>query len=125
MAAHQCIICLDPLEVEPEGSAPPTPAQLKLLQDLKDQHERLAIEDPEALHKINEKTATSGPGSESYVAEILACGHMLHDSCLREWSDKANSCPICRQTFNIVRVYEKVGGMFLSISVFKVNSSSS
>ena len=123
--ADQCIICLDPLEVEPEESAPPTPAQLKLLQDLKDQHERLAIEDPEALDKINEKTATSGPGSESYVAEILACGHMLHDSCLREWSDKANSCPICRQTFNVVRVYEKVGGMFLSISVFEVNNSSS
>jgi hypothetical protein len=35
---------------------------------------------------------------------------MLHDACLREWTDQANSCPICRQIFHSVTVYDKVGG---------------
>ncbi|KAK0623183.1 hypothetical protein B0T14DRAFT_536132 [Immersiella caudata] len=48
------------------------------------------------------------------VAQIQICGHVLHDSCLREWTEKANSCPICRQTFNLVHVYDKVGGTLLS-----------
>lgn len=44
------------------------------------------------------------------VALIHICGHVLHDSCLREWTEKANSCPICRQAFHLVHVYDKVGG---------------
>jgi hypothetical protein len=44
------------------------------------------------------------------IAVIQICGHTLHDSCLREWTGKANSCPICRQAFHLVHVYDKVGG---------------
>ncbi|KAK1828462.1 hypothetical protein QBC39DRAFT_152533 [Podospora conica] len=52
--------------------------------------------------------------NHDHVAKIDVCGHVLHDNCLREWSEKANSCPICRQTFNLVHVYDKVGGKLLS-----------
>ncbi|KAK8040888.1 hypothetical protein PG994_013895 [Apiospora phragmitis] len=47
---------------------------------------------------------------DSKIAEIEICGHVLHDVCLRQWTGKANSCPICRQTFNSVVVYDRVGG---------------
>ncbi|KAA8564091.1 hypothetical protein EYC84_012077 [Monilinia fructicola] len=44
------------------------------------------------------------------VAQIKPCDHVLHDDCLREWSQKANSCPICRTSFNLVVVLDRVGG---------------
>ncbi|KAK7730853.1 hypothetical protein SLS53_008931 [Cytospora paraplurivora] len=48
------------------------------------------------------------------IAVIQICGHVLHDSCLKAWSGKANSCPICRQTFHLVEVYNNIGGTLLT-----------
>ncbi|KAL1900189.1 hypothetical protein Sste5346_002499 [Sporothrix stenoceras] len=48
------------------------------------------------------------------VAVIQICKHTLHDTCLREWTTKANSCPICRQSFHLVDVYDQIGGKLLS-----------
>lgn len=48
---------------------------------------------------------------DDLVAVIQICKHTLHDTCLREWTAKANSCPICRQSFHLVDVYDKIGGM--------------
>ena len=121
--ADQCIVCLEPLDVEvttattvstasptpPAGAgAPAAPQQL-----LKEDHERLAIEDADALAKATHETGSDNEENHEnheHVAKIEVCGHMLHDACLREWTDKANSCPICRQTFHAVAVYDKVGG---------------
>ena len=47
---------------------------------------------------------------DDFVAVIQICKHTLHDTCLREWTTKANSCPICRQSFHLVDVYDKIGG---------------
>lgn len=44
------------------------------------------------------------------IAHLLPCGHDLHDDCLKPWVERANSCPICRQRFNVVELMEKVGG---------------
>jgi hypothetical protein len=110
--ADQCIVCLEPLEVEVSAaiSTPLAPAEQ---QQLKDHHERLAIEDADTLDKPNQENAPENTNHEN-VAKIEVCGHMLHDACLREWTEKANSCPICRQTFHTVTVYDKVGGKNLS-----------
>lgn len=63
------------------------------------------------------ETATTHPGkidNQQQIALIKPCGHVLHDECLREWSQKANSCPICRHTFNLVEVLDKIGGPVVS-----------
>lgn len=53
--------------------------------------------------------------SNDNIAKIQICGHVLHDSCLREWTVKANSCPFCRQAFHQVEVYDKIGGESLLV----------
>jgi len=44
------------------------------------------------------------------IAHLLPCGHDLHDECLKPWVERANSCPICRQSFNEVELSTRVGG---------------
>ncbi|ERT02011.1 hypothetical protein HMPREF1624_00306 [Sporothrix schenckii ATCC 58251] len=72
----------------------------------------------------NSKALSNGHGSEQVgkvepleddlVAVIQICKHTLHDTCLREWTTKANSCPICRQSFHLVHVYDQIGGKLIS-----------
>lgn len=57
-------------------------------------------------------TDESGLDNDDNIAVIQVCGHILHDSCLKAWTGKANSCPICRQAFHLVEVYDKIGGAF-------------
>ncbi|KAK2865402.1 hypothetical protein FQN49_003616 [Arthroderma sp. PD_2] len=44
------------------------------------------------------------------IAHLLPCGHNLHNDCLKPWVERANSCPICRQSFNVVELTSKLGG---------------
>ena len=55
-------------------------------------------------------TALDGTPTE-LIAHLLPCGHDLHDECLKPWVERANSCPICRQSFNQVELSDKIGGM--------------
>jgi len=101
--ADQCIVCLENLGF----LEPPLPAAG-------------GGGSPDSLSVPASTTAVAEPTSSTEsrrladnhdnVAVIQVCGHTLHDSCLREWSGKANSCPICRQSFHLVRVYDNVGG---------------
>lgn len=50
--------------------------------------------------------------SDEVIAHLLPCGHNIHDECLRPWVERANSCPICRQSFNTIELIHHVGGMF-------------
>jgi hypothetical protein len=95
--ADQCIVCLEDLDVVPDA----------IHDDLRDAGEAAAA----PISKLS----TPHPGkidNEQAIALIKPCGHILHDECLREWSQKANSCPICRHTFNLVEVLDKVGGEY-------------
>ncbi|KAB5570559.1 hypothetical protein GE09DRAFT_711635 [Coniochaeta sp. 2T2.1] len=109
--ADQCIVCLENLETESSG----TP-QLPTAVDAPPEPAVAAIE----ASKANNGTSNTDNGqtlnhqNRDPVALIQVCGHVLHDSCLREWTGKANSCPICRQAFHLVHVYDKVGGTLLS-----------
>lgn len=95
--ADQCIVCLEDLDAVPDPA---------IHDDLRDASEVAA------------QTADLPPPHPSTtpnnlaIALIKPCGHILHDECLREWSQQANSCPICRHAFNLVEVLDRVGGMF-------------
>lgn len=126
--ADQCIVCLENLDSaiplqQLQGdhdsgdalsiaAAEAVPADLKPLP--------LAAASPTASSTTTNETTTtvkdlaggseSNPENDDNVAVIQVCGHILHDSCLKAWSGKANSCPICRQAFHLVEVYDKIGG---------------
>lgn len=53
-------------------------------------------------------------GLDSQIAQLLPCGHVLHNNCLKPWVERANSCPICRRSFNMVELSDSVGGMTTS-----------
>ncbi|KAB8239179.1 hypothetical protein BDV23DRAFT_144705 [Aspergillus alliaceus] len=55
-------------------------------------------------------------GSEDtgQIAQLLPCGHILHNNCLKPWVERANSCPICRRNFNVVELCDRIGGPVLS-----------
>lgn len=48
--------------------------------------------------------------SAEEIAHLIPCGHNLHNDCLTPWVERANSCPICRQNFNVVELVTKIGG---------------
>ncbi|KAK1756203.1 hypothetical protein QBC47DRAFT_379394 [Echria macrotheca] len=138
--ADQCIVCLDSLDVEPStagalaGAVAPQddPSSSVAAATAKNgspgaaaaaaalQHADAALSVAPAAFIADGSSNTSRAASPGHhgnhepVAQIQVCGHVLHDACLREWTEKANSCPICRQTFNLVHVYDKVGGTCLS-----------
>lgn len=136
--ADQCIVCLETLDVEP--STPLTLQQLPPAvssSSCSDPDASLlgpsghsgpagasAADKPRNTEKtpttpeqpLNVATAAldlATHNEDTRIAVIDACGHTLHDACLREWTGKANSCPICRQAFHLVRVYDKIGGKLL------------
>ncbi|PGH15461.1 hypothetical protein AJ79_02438 [Helicocarpus griseus UAMH5409] len=62
---------------------------------------------------VKSPKADSDPDS-AIIAHLLPCGHNLHDECLKPWVERANSCPICRQSFNVVELTETIGGPVIS-----------
>jgi len=61
----------------------------------------------QAVTSYNHETATD---NEETIAHLLPCGHNLHNECLKPWVERANSCPICRASFNIVELSARIGG---------------
>lgn len=51
------------------------------------------------------------------IAQLLPCGHILHNNCLKPWVERANSCPICRRSFNMVELSDRPGGTWSFISI--------
>jgi hypothetical protein len=51
-----------------------------------------------------------GDSDSTLVANLDTCHHTLHDSCVRSWARKSNTCPICRTEFFSVSVHNGVEG---------------
>ncbi|KAI0115785.1 hypothetical protein GGR51DRAFT_363356 [Nemania sp. FL0031] len=131
--ADQCIVCLDNLDVQlsppPQPPPPETIHPSHGISEASDSTKSLPTTtcdgaiSPSSSHTDDDNgngnnitVTTRSPviSDGNKIAVIQVCGHVLHDSCLREWTGKANSCPICRQAFHLVNVYDKVGGTLLS-----------
>ncbi|KAI1485015.1 hypothetical protein F5X96DRAFT_675045 [Biscogniauxia mediterranea] len=113
--ADQCIVCLESLDIQ---ATPPPPADdLQASSSKSPANTGASSPSPKSPLRTTPNPPASDDDDNS-IAVIQICGHVLHDACLREWTGKANSCPICRQAFHLVHVYDKVGGT--EISSYKV-----
>lgn len=99
---EQCIICLDPLPVSStldggeSGDATSSSAAAVGAVDA-------ALEDTAHLN---------------IIASLDGCEHIIHDACIRSWAQKTNTCPICRNPFHSVRVFNGIDGMSLLQNIY-------
>ncbi|KAL5361134.1 hypothetical protein BJX96DRAFT_151458 [Aspergillus floccosus] len=101
-----CIVCLgdlgesasDPLAVAAEAAPRP---------DLQDP-------DGHSTGSASKPKGVDGTEDAGQIAQLLPCGHILHNNCLKPWVERANSCPICRRSFNLVELSDRIGGPVLS-----------
>lgn len=91
---EQCIICLDPL---------PRPSSL-------DSSDAALASTSEVVEDENSYL--------NIVAALDGCEHVIHDACIRSWAQKTNTCPICRNPFHSVRVYNGVDGKYPALCIY-------
>lgn len=96
----QCIICLDSLP--------------RLSEAVSDVVNGVAKDDdPDAAATNTSATVLDDDSSYlNIVAQLDGCEHVIHDACIRSWAQKTNTCPICRNLFHFVRVYNGLDGTF-------------
>ena len=106
--ADTCIVCLGDLANESDESPSlPPPAADKLEGADDTQPVQIDAEDLTPAPKEDDET----------IAHLLPCGHNLHNACLKPWVERANSCPICRASFNTVELSTSVDGKLMDVRI--------
>lgn len=90
-----CIVCLGDLGESGNNLNPAVSPAVKLEESLE--------------YKVKSPIRSADEDDER-IAHLLPCGHDLHNCCLKPWVERANSCPICRQSFNKVELSQHIGG---------------
>lgn len=107
--AESCIVCLGDLTGNDADASPNSHSSVVI--DSLAAGTNHAASKLQAVTSYNHETATD---DEETIAHLLPCGHNLHNECLKPWVERANSCPICRASFNMVELSARIGGPVLS-----------
>ncbi|KAI8677105.1 hypothetical protein LRP88_09871 [Fusarium phalaenopsidis] len=122
---EQCIICLDPLPraaLETDAQAAVSVADAVADAAATDgavaggepAPEPAPIAAATALYATAPSSLDDDSSYLNIVAALDGCNHIIHDACIRSWAQKTNTCPICRNPFHSVRVYNGVDGTPIS-----------
>lgn len=108
--SETCIVCLGDLGESANDLPLPDTGPIKPEEPLENGAVRVTPTTTAARPR-----SRSNDSHEEMIAHLLPCGHDLHNECLKPWVERANSCPICRQSFNQVDLSQKVGGRSSSL----------
>ena len=114
-----CIVCLGELG-ESLSEVPALSSALAKSPTENGLDKRASIE---ARTTTNSNNAAEG--TPALIAHLQPCGHNLHNDCLTPWVERANSCPICRQSFYSVELSDTVGGKLPSAGTKSITTASS
>lgn len=104
-----CIVCLGDLGGDANFSAITT--DLVPRPDNDDGSRDASTDSPSVEAASPPRPVVLNDDDSGEIARLLPCGHILHNNCLKPWVERANSCPICRRSFNMVELTEVPGGM--------------
>ncbi|KAI9824495.1 MAG: hypothetical protein M1819_000850 [Sarea resinae] len=96
--SETCIVCLGDLDAD-SGKPPRLASRIG----------SVSSDDKDGVRTGSPEASPSQDESSEHIAHLLPCGHNMHNECLKPWVERANSCPICRQNFNLVELSSKVG----------------
>ncbi|KAL9630723.1 MAG: hypothetical protein Q9164_006278 [Protoblastenia rupestris] len=102
--SETCIVCLGDLG---ENANDPPRSLVRAVTSPDDDHGRL-------VPRTSTPPFRSDEVDDDLIAHLLPCGHNLHNECLKPWVERANSCPICRQSFNQVELSARIGEPIIS-----------
>lgn len=110
--ADTCIVCLNDLGGDAVSSpvaaeSPPRPDNENNDNDNDD--------DAGASTTLPQQSIEKADGSTQQLARLVPCLHMFHNDCLKPWVERANSCPVCRASFNVVELLDSVDGTLSSL----------